>query len=425
MLFSPSGKKDFINTFLLVVFYAAAFYGIQFFLHRTTIFSTTPTPENLVSWDAGWYREISQNGYSYNDSGQSSSGFYFLFAAIWKVTHLDGLGMSILNIIFFASGFSILSGLFKLSAQDKLLWLSMPTVFFAFVPYSEALFFLLSTLCILGIKEQKTWLIWLSLFLLSLTRATALFVIPAFFCMEMLANNRDNWLKSLSRYITLYIIPTLLGTALFVLIQYWQTHVWFAYFIAQSQFWERIFGLPVFPLVNGVGVYTMWLNALAVFSCFIAFIFLFVMLVQWLFKNKQRDKILVLSMAYLSMTFLTSIFYSPKWIKNTTDVIGTFRYAMMNPFFYVFIHYFTREVHYKWQHYIFIFLLASGIWMAFGAYVHIDYFLFFTTNTIMILFYMLSSNKKLEWPAIILITINFFMQVHMFQLFISNKILMD
>ncbi|MFI5196224.1 MAG: hypothetical protein ACHQD8_03975 [Chitinophagales bacterium] len=422
---SSIGKKDFINTFLLVIFYAAAFYGIQFFLYKTAIFATFPTSENLVSWDAGWYQNIAKNGYSFNGSDQSNSGFFYLLPAIWNMVGANGWGMSILNTIFFATGFSILSGIYKLPMRDKLLWLSMPAVFFAFVPYAEALFFLLATLCILGIKKQQCWLIWTSLFLLSLTRATAVFAIPAFFCMELVSNNRNNWLRSLSRYITLYVFPSLAGLAVFIIIQYWKTHVWFAYFIAQSRFWKRTYANPVFPLFNGTGQRTVWLNALALFACFIAFIFLIVMLAQWLIKNKQRDKILVFSMAYLGMTLFTSLFYSPQWLVGFTDVSGTFRYAMMNPFFYVFLYYFTYQIHYKWQHYLLVFFLAGGVWMAFGAYLHIQYFLFFTANTIMIFFYMLHANKKLEWPAIVLIAINILLQAHLFQHYISKINLVD
>ena len=423
MQLSPSiNKKDFINTFLLIMLYGLGVYGVQLLFHHIGIFSNFPTSENLVAWDASWYESIARTGYKYSDSIQSNTGFFYLLSFIWKVS---GWGICLVNLFFFATGFSLLCSMLRLPVRDKVLWLTMPSVIFALVPYAEALFFLLTTLCVYGITANKRWLIWMSLFLLSLTRATAIFVVPAFLCMELTANPREQWLKSVLRYLQVYVLPALAGLGLFILIQYQQTHVWFAYFVAQSVFWKRVFTIPIFPLINSTGTRTILLNALALFACFTAFIFTVTIFVQWLLRNKQRDRALVLSMCYLAVTLLTALFYSPQWMTGATDVIGAFRYAMLNPFFYIFLHYFTRQLQYRWQHYLLAFLFASGVWMAFGAYVHLQAFLFFATNTVMIMLYMLTSNRKLEWPAIILTMINVLIQVHLFQQFIGRIALVD
>jgi len=422
---STLNRKDLINTFLLVVGYGAVFYGLQFFLYRTGLFAHYPDADNLVSWDANWYQSIARHGYGYSDRGQSNSGFFYLFAAIWGITGLDGLGISCLNLLFFAAAFSVLAGMFRLNLKEKMLWLSMPAVFFAFIPYAEALFFLLATLCLLGIREQRKWLIMVSLFLLSLTRATAIFVIPAFLCMELAGSARKDLLKSLVRYLWLYVLPSLAGLGAFVLIQYRATGMWFAYFIAQATFWRRVYTVPVLPFYNGVGNHTLWLNSLAMFVCLTAFILLLVVMVRWLAKDRQADKVLVVSLGYLTMTLFSALFYSPLWNYNRTDIIGNFRYVMMTPFFYVLVNHFTRELQYKWYHYVLVFVYASGAWMAFGAYEHILQFLFFTFNTVIVLFYMGTSSKKVEWPAIALIAINVFFQLHLFQFFISRITLVD
>jgi hypothetical protein len=315
--------------------------------------------------------------------------------------------------------------MFRLQSREQWLWLSMPAVFFAFVPYSEALFFMLSAVCLLGIKEQNRWLIWISLFLLSLTRATAIFVIPAFLVMEVMGSRRAEIGQALVRYISLYILPSVAGLTLFVLIQYRATGVWFAYFKTQSTFWRRFFTEPVFPLQNGTGDSTVWLNALAIFFCLAAFIFIVGVIVQWLADDKPKNKVLILSACYLSMTLGTSLFYSPQWVTGKTDMMGTFRYAMMTPFFYVFLHHFTWVVQYKWYHFLLVILLANTVWMAFGAYLHLSQFLFYTGNTIMILCYMLYAKAKPGWPAILLTSVNFFMQVHLFQQYLSGTRLVD
>ncbi len=63
--------------------------------------------------------------------------------------------------------------------------------------------------------------------------------------------------------------------------------------------------------------------------------------------------------------------------------------------------------------------------MAFGAYVHLQELLFFTFNTVLIVFYMISSNSKLEWPVIALTIINFLFQLMLFQFFIGRTSLVD
>ncbi len=418
-------KKELLQTFLMVLLYGLAFYGLQIVLYRMGLFANYPTHDNLISWDAGWYRSIARRGYIYSSIGQSNSGFYYLFPAIWGLTGFNGVAISILNMAFFAAGLSILSGMFQLQTREKFLWLSMPAVFFAFVPYAEALFFLLSTLCLYGIASHKKGFIIVSLFLLSLTRATAIFVIPAFLCMEMLGGSRKDILRNLLRYLGLYILPSLAGLAAFVIIQFRATGVWFAYFIAQSTFWKRIFASPIFPLYNSVGYNTFLLNTLALFTCLTAFITLVVFIVRWLGRQQQQNKVLVVSLAYLTMNLFSSLFYSPQWFEGRTDVIGSFRYVMMTPFFYVFLNYFTRQLQYKWQHYLLAVLYATGVWMAFGAYVHLQELLFFTVNTVLIVFYMISSNSKLEWPVIALTIINFLFQLMLFQFFIGRTSLVD
>jgi hypothetical protein len=243
--------------------------------------------------------------------------------------------------------------------------------------------------------------------------------------MEVLSGSRKDIPRNVGRYLLLYILPSAVGLATFVLIQYQATGVWFAYFIAQSTFWRRIYSTPILPFYNGVGYHTVLLNALAIFSCVTAFIMLIFRITKWLARGEQQDKVLVVSLAYLTTTLFSSLFYSPLWLNGATDVIGTFRYTMMTPFFYVFLNHVTRNTTFKWQHYVVVFLFATGVWMAFGAYVHLQELLFFSFNTVVILLFMACSNRKPGWPTIALTLINFLFQMLLFQHFISRTSLVD
>ena len=414
-LFIQAAKKGFLPTFLLVVLYVAAFYGFQVFLHTMGAVANTPNEVNLGLWDAGWYRSIAEQGYKYTPGGNNTA-FFFLFSVVWQVSHLGVWGISIFNTLLFAAGFSIVTGFFNLSVADKLLWLSVPSVYFCFIPYTESLFFLLSSLCIWGIMRHKMWLVWLSLFLLSLTRATAIFFIPALLFMELAANSRQSWLKSLSHYSMHYLLPIVLGTTAFVLYQFQATGVWFAYFKQQAEYWDRTFSMPVLPLTGLMGnEKTLWLSALCLFVCFIAFILLIRQLVQWLVKGKVTDRLLVLSAGYLSMVMYSIVFFNPTWLSLTTNVIGANRYTLVNPFFFIFLHHLTKPLTYTWKHYLVVFVISTLFWFFFGSYKDLHSVLFYSFNTAILFLYLLYADKKLSWPVVMITALNIFFQVYLFQ----------
>ncbi|MBX2907106.1 MAG: hypothetical protein KF744_13760 [Taibaiella sp.] len=418
-------RRVFGTAVLLTLGYAAFFFVIQFFIYRIGLVQNFPDASTIQRWDSSWYKSVGFDGYSYSPTRQTTSGFFWLFPAVWSLLGCDALVISIVNILFLALGFGALAVIFRLPARVQLLWLSTPAVFFAFVPYAEALFFCLSCFCLLGIFRRRLWLASTMLFLMALTRATAVFVIPAFLAMEVMANSRREIIKSLLRGVWYFVLPSLLGLAAFVLIQYSATGVWFAYFKAQAECWKRVWATPVFPLFSSGGYLTFWLNALAVFVCLTAFIYVIVVLIGWIRKNAIQERLLTVSMAYLGVALLSTLFYSPQWSPGHTDVIGTFRYTMLSPFFFVFLHHFGQARDYKWYHYFVVVLYASSVWMAFGAYFHIREFLFFTVNTLFIIFYMLDSRRGAEWPGQLLLVANFLLQVSFFQQFLVGVSLVD
>ena len=412
--------NDFAKTFVLVLLYVTGFAGLHFFLNYAGISVVIPTEANLCRWDAGFYREIAEQGY-HTGAGQNNSGFFFLFPLLWYLFQLNVWGVCLMNILFFAIGFSLLSGLYKLSMADKLIWLSVPTVYFIFVPYSEALFFLLSTLCIYGIQKDKKLIIWISIYLLSMTRATTIFLVPAFFMMELLGAEKSEFGRSMKLFLVRYFVPSVTGLTTFVLVQYWKTGVWFAYFIQQSKYWERRFNFPVLPFSQlDWSIRIIWFCALAMFVCFIALIYLVQLIYKWVIRNQCADKVLLLSLTYLAMTLYVIVFYNPIWGTNTTLVIGASRYALVNPFFYVVLYHFTNRFVYNWRHFIFIFALSTLFWLAFGSYRHLHDAMFFSMNTIWIIFYMLYANKRITWPGMVIMALSFFFQVLFFQQFLSG-----
>lgn len=411
-------NKKVLFTFLTVVAYASAFYGIQFFLNKIGMVTNVPNHENLALWDGGWYKSICQQGYVHGN-GPSNTGFFILFPIIWKFSHLGTWGICLLNVLLLATGFAILAKIYDTDVHQQLIWLSTPSFFFFFVAYSEALFFLLMTMCLYGIKFNKKWLIWIGLFLSSLTRATAVSFISSLLIMELLGNDRRNWLQSIKTYLVDYALPLLLGLGTFIWYQHSVTGIWFEYFKQQSSHWDRKFAIPLLPFGSTEGNRTIWLSALAFFVTLIAIISLIILIVKWITKNIKQDKLLVLSFCYLISALFLSIFFNPRW-SGTTDVMGLHRYALVTPFFIVFLHHYTqnREA-YKIKDYVFVFFISNLVWLSFGSYNHILHLLFYNFNTALIFVYMLLANKKLNWPALIIFGINIMLQIQLFQQFIN------
>ncbi len=416
-------NKKGVSTFFIVIIYASSFYIVQLFLSEIHIFPISPTLENIVSWDAGWYLSIATEGYKDNAGASSNSGFYFLFPLVWSLIHYNIIGILILNIIFFAAGFTILSNLYSLSVNDTILWLSTPSLFFIFVPYSEALFFLLVAITLYGIIHKKIYLIWIGLFLAALCRSTVVFLIPAFLVMELLVNNRNEWYKSFFRYLFTYAFPLLAGLAVFVWYQYYETGVWFAYFKQQSSNWGHKLAMPVLPFGDFEGHRLIWLNAMAMFTALIALIILIRKGFLWLSRNIiEPNRILSLSLSYLVVTMCFIIFFNPTWTDGgRTMSAGMHRYTLATPFFFAFLaDKLKQETNYKLRNFIGVFVLANIVWLAFGSYIHIQQWLLFNVNFLLILLYMLYASKRYLWASIAIAAFNIMVQHQLFQIFISR-----
>lgn len=411
-------NKNVTNTFLLVLGYGLFFYALQFFLFRIGMVSFLPEDTTLGRWDATIYYEISQIGYK-----EGNVGSYVLLPWVWKLLHVGYYGMSIVNIIFFAAGFTIITYIYPISSSDKLLWLSTPSLYFMFAPYSEAVFFLCGTIVFYGLSANNKWVIWIGLFLISLSRATAVFLLPSMLAMELLTNSKQSFITSFIRYLVYYATPVLIGTAIFIYLQYYSVGIWFAYFKRQTQYLEHKWNIPVLPFSNFYGSNRiMWLSAFALLVCFLALVVLLIKGCKWLFKNKiYTDKVWILTLAYMPVIMVTMIFCNPTWGTLTTNLLGIHRYTFCSPFIFVMLHHLVSKPRaYKVKHFIVVILLCNIVWLSAGAYVHIQAMLFYNFITLLVIGYMVHANKTVSWVGMALFGINFFFQVMLFQQYLSG-----
>jgi hypothetical protein len=413
-------RKDVINGFFLALGYGIAIMALQFFLYYMGVVQNVPDDATLLRWDAGIYEAIARFGYTIKPGDNTS--MYVLLPLVWHLLHVGVMGISLFNLIFFSVGFAIVAAICKADAAEKILWLSVPSMYFMWVPYTEALFSLLTALSFYAIINNKRWLIWLSLFLVALTRATAVFLIPALLIMELITANAQSINKALRTYFVDYFLPITTGLATFVIIQYVQTGIWFPYYIQQSTSQGHVFSFPVLPFADYYGgQMAVWLNAVVILVCLVALIGICIICYKRLVKQKiYKDKILILTLAYLPAVLFAIVFYNPTWGANTTNLHGLHRYTLCTPFIFIFLHHYTAgEKRYTLQHVLLMLLLSNLVWLSMGSYLHIRTMLYYNFTTLLVVGYMMYANKRLP-ASYVIIAFNVFMQVMLYQRYLAN-----
>lgn len=415
--------KTFLKPFLLSLGYISLVYSIVYLLSTLGITDTPVISSNLMQFDALWYESIADSGYYHaRGGGQANSGFYPLLPYLWKVFGLNVWGRCILNAFLFSAAFALIVNLYKPKLITKLLWLSIPSMYFVWVPYSEALFIFLASVLIIGIHKKELYLIWLSLFLLSLTRPIALLLGPALYINELLCYNPSHWYKATIKFFKWYGLPLLIGLGVFILIQYKATGVWFAYFKIQTDGWGHEFNWPTLPLGSMFGDMLLWLNACCLFLALIFLIILVIKGIKWLSgKELNNESLINISLLYFVGIGLETILFNPLWGMNATNIYDVHRYALATPFAWILIYRFVTNRRYDIKAFIGVFLSASLFWFVLFHTITPDRILYYSLATGYILMYMLFATITRKWMSVTVLIINIAVQVTLFQWYLSGE----
>lgn len=414
-------KSPFLQAIIFAFCYGIVFYVMQIFLVKTGIFNHAVSADNLMVWDVNFYASIKENGYN---TESDNTGFFILFPLIWRITHFGVWGISLLNILFFSTGYAVL--MTTLGERNKTFWLlclTLPSVYFAFLPYSEALFFFLGALSIYAIKTKKNGLIWASLFLISMVRATTAFLLPALLVMELFMHPPKEFLKGIWAFLYKYAFPSLSGLFVFVLWQYMETGICSAYFKKQAEHWGHTFSWPTLPFYNieNGDIRYHWLSALALFIDLLALCWLIVQLYRW-FKGKNlKDGILIYSMGYLALVLIFILCMNPKYEDGFTRVMGANRYTLITPFCFCFLHY-AYKTTFTWKTVLMIVIAANIFFSMFRAFEDLSKFVIVGfMPTVLILLFLTRSKfgQQTNLATILIIAFNFIIQLHFFQQFIT------
>jgi hypothetical protein len=285
----------------------------------------------LRHWDAEWYFRIKKTGYEYIAGKQGTLAFFPLFPFLWKFTGLNEIGVSLLNLVMFLVSFLYLARTLKIGFTSSLLFLSTPSLIFCFIPYSEALFFMSSTIILIGLYKRSDPMIILGICLAGFSRSVNIVLIPALAFTYVL--NYGFSFKTIRVVLMATIFLAAAAMTVFW-IQYLYTGKWLVFFDMQRQ-WHRSLQMPTLPLTT-LSTKVLWLDVIALFISTLALFDAAAEFIHMMFGKEKASfgAATHFSMAYLSIMGLLAVFYSGIWPgQQGSSIMSINRFVFAGPFF--------------------------------------------------------------------------------------------
>jgi hypothetical protein len=366
---------------------------------------------HFLNWDAVHYQWIKENGYE-----GFRIAFFPLFPFLWKILGVGVYGMVAVNFVVFLVSFYYLQKSFHFSSKEVLLFLTIPSGLFYFLPYSEALFFASCTLLLVGVRKNMYFLVLVALLFCTLSRPAFSVLIPALFIMEIIS---EGAMKVKIFRMLGYTLVVLVGIGAVGLLQYCHTGEWFQFFSVQKQ-WGNQLQLPTFPLRSWGGNMITRLDGCALLAGFISggILFLYLLGIR-IGKKKVFSRELVLSLGYVGGITLSVLLF------RGGSLFSLNRFVFAAPFFLVVLHFFLgQSFRFKSKQLVYLFILLLFYWFAFGSYVHLQAFLKYSLVSLYLLLFagtMHAHPKVNHFSYVMLLALNFFFQLFLFSHFMLTE----
>lgn len=410
-----SGNHDlklfFKNLTFLTLFYFGAFVLLQIFSYYFLNGRWLLNVDSFLNADAEHYYYISQRGYE-----GFRFAFFPLFPLLWKLIGVGIFPIVLLNTLLFLICFSAITSLFKIENKTELILLaSFPCFIFMFIAYTEALFFLFSTMLLLGLKKNNPGLVCFGIFFCGLTRPTAAVFIPAIILTIYFGSQpvREKISKGF-----LYSLFALLGLGAAIIIQRLMADEWLSFFEVQKG-WGNELRIPKLPFTSWAGGKIVRLDASALLVGFFAAAFLVKTLAAKLNgKHRTIPPEAVFSISYLAgVSILILLFRGGSFFSLNRFVFAT-------AFFIVAFMYFLSSYSFSYKE-VGIFIVISAIfWLLFASYVHIQYLLKFFVLSLYLAMYFLLNNKNIKLKRVVtfgIIIINSILLMYFYYRYLTNE----
>ena len=366
---------------------------------------------NFLNWDANHYNFIKEKGYK-----DFRLAFFPLFPIIWRFLDVGVYTIILINsLIFFISFYLLLKNLEIKKVKEILMYLSIPSFVFFYLPYSESIFFLCSLIIILGLKNNKNYLVYIGLFLSILCRPAFTVFIPALIIMQLLNRNKEK----ISLTIGFYLLVSILGIISVGIIQFYDSGEWFKFFSEQKN-WGNHLQIPKLPLTSWAGGFIVRTDGFAFLIGVLSGSFLtaLILKLKWV-KDAVLPKEVIFSLAYLGGITIAVLLF------RGGSLFSLNRFVFATPFIIVVLNYWIKQqFNLKIKKLLLIFGLIFIFWFLFGSYVHIQQILKFGLLSVYAtLIFALKSDKETirKHSLILLIIINFSFQIIFYIRFLNGN----
>ncbi|ALW84482.1 hypothetical protein AUC43_04920 [Hymenobacter sedentarius] len=330
-------------------------------------------------WDALHYLHIRLHGYDV-----MRTAFFPLFPFLWRWLNVSAVTISLLNLGLFAVSFAVLAWQFAWSRRQMALLLTVPSLLFMVLPYSEAVFFASGVLVLVALRQNVLWLYCLGLVLSCTSRSAAFVMLPAVVATFVLAY-RD---RRAGLWPTLAAAgATLLGLGISVVVHYWYTGRWFVFFAAQ-RLWDNRLRWPALPLANWGGSFQTRFEAPALLiglGCAAG--------LGWLaYRHWRRPLPASARPAVFSLAYVAGITLVTLATKGGV-LVSLSRYVYATPYFLLLLAEFVRRVRLSNRQLLALLGLMEVTWLGlFAAYGHIRTLLGFTLVSGAVLLWALNAH---------------------------------
>lgn len=367
--------------------------------------------KTLLRWDAVHYNAIRDHGYP----GESSA-FFPLFPYLWKLLQVGSVGMSLVNAVVYFIASKVLVKRVGMDPRYQMAFSVLPSVFFLFTPYTEALFFASSSLFLIGIRKRSMYHAAIGLFLCSLTRPAFTALLPSAVLVAMLAHEplRLRVLKSL-----VHLMASLTGLFFVAFIQFVQTGDPIGFYRAQGDYGNTI-TWPDLPLGSWGGGMIVRLDATVLLAGMACGVYAVVEVYRRMKRPEREASDLVLvSAGYVACVSAIALFL------RRGELYSLNRFVFATPFALVLLHgLISRIPKLSLRAWLLVWAAIIVYFLLFASYLHIRTFLLFAgvATIVAVGCYVLSGKTKLAailyWPWIILM---FCIQVLLFTRFLQGE----
>lgn len=301
---------------------------------------------NAYNWDAAYYLTIRNKLYGDIDPHFSDRyAFFPFFPMVWKLSGINTHHIIWLNYMFFGLAMIILTQLLTKDKPYDILFFTLalliPSAIIFYLPYAESLFVLTMVIAIWGLYRGNYWIYFIGMLCFGMTRPAVMVVMFAFIGADVVYFFRHRNIKHFVRQSALTIAPVLLGCLLVIVIQYFYSDSWTAYFDTDD-LWHKESGF--LNRIRDWSVEGYGMNSFSIFFlAFPALISSIVWAVSSLLKKQKSETVSLFGgeqtyikeyLFHVSVLFIAGILlYLALTSGNTLN--GFFRYTMAVPFFYI------------------------------------------------------------------------------------------